>query len=122
MANDKEAQMSQIVEEEEEPRRSKKKSGASGLRDPSVPRSLVSLEPRLAKMELAIDEIRDDIGHLSNSLEGLETRVQVACQDTQDLREETLGLVNSALATVRKEIAKMREELLRQLTNIRTEV
>uniref|UniRef100_A0A803N6L6 Uncharacterized protein n=1 Tax=Chenopodium quinoa TaxID=63459 RepID=A0A803N6L6_CHEQI len=122
MANDKEAQVSQIVEEEEEPRRTKKKSGASGsTRDPSVP-SLVSLEPRLAKMELAIGETSDDIGHLSNFVEGLETRVQTACQDTQDLREETLGLINSALATAHEEIAKMREELLRQLTDICTEV
>uniref|UniRef100_A0A803MT16 Uncharacterized protein n=1 Tax=Chenopodium quinoa TaxID=63459 RepID=A0A803MT16_CHEQI len=124
MAGDKETQASQIVqEEEEEPRRSKKKSGASGsTRDPSVSRSLVSLEPRLAKMELAIGEMSDDIGHLSNSMEGLETRVQTACHDTQDLREETLGLVNSALATVREEIAKIREELLGQLTDIHAEV
>uniref|UniRef100_A0A803MIM2 Uncharacterized protein n=1 Tax=Chenopodium quinoa TaxID=63459 RepID=A0A803MIM2_CHEQI len=124
MAGDKETQASQIVqEEEEEPRRSKKKRGASGsMRDPSVPRSWVSLEPRLAKIELAIGEMSDDIGHLSNSVEGLETRVHTACQDTQDLREETLGLVNSALATVREEIAKMREELPRQLTDTRTKV
>uniref|UniRef100_A0A803N3Y3 Uncharacterized protein n=1 Tax=Chenopodium quinoa TaxID=63459 RepID=A0A803N3Y3_CHEQI len=73
-------------------------------------------------MELAIGEMSDDIGHHSNSVEGLKTRVQTACQDTQDLRDETLGLVNSVRAMVRKEIAKMREELLRQLTNIRIKV
>uniref|UniRef100_A0A803N1Q1 Uncharacterized protein n=1 Tax=Chenopodium quinoa TaxID=63459 RepID=A0A803N1Q1_CHEQI len=124
MAGDKEVPASQVFQgEEETTRRSKKKGTRDPLRDPSVPRTLTSeLEPRLMRVECTVADMHDDITQLSDSVEGLEGKVEAGHTATQDLRDETLGLVNSALATIREEVAKLKEELLGQLRDIRAEV
>uniref|UniRef100_A0A803N222 Uncharacterized protein n=1 Tax=Chenopodium quinoa TaxID=63459 RepID=A0A803N222_CHEQI len=109
--------------EEETTRRSKKKGTRDPSRDPSVPTTLTSeLEPRLMRVECTVADMHDDITQLSDSMEGLEGKVEAAHTATQDLRDETLGLVNSVLATIREEVAKLKEELLGQLRDIRAEV
>lgn len=120
MTGEKEQKTRQVVREEAPPKTKKSTRDKSLTRDSSQ-----ELEARLARVNLAIADLRDDsakVEEMSENVELLEGKAGSCQTSTDELREEVLERVNELFATFREELVQLKGTFTAELQAVKEEV